>query len=68
MVLSYNNEGIMDYDILKKMIEKKGALKIYKILYKKFKAQMSVDVENVYEYLWVLEVGKEGPTVECIIE
>ena len=29
---------------------------------------MSVDVENVYEYLWVLEVGKEGTTVEYIIE
>lgn len=68
MVLSYNNEGIMDYDTLKKMMEKKGALKIYKILYKKFKAQMTVDVANVYEYLWVLEVGKTGETVELVIE
>lgn len=68
MVLSYNNEGIMDYDILKKIMEKRGALKIYKMLYKKFKAQMTVDVANVYEYLWVLEVGKEGQTVEYIIE
>jgi adenine-specific DNA methylase len=67
MVLSYNNEGIMDYDNLKKMMEKRGALKIYKILYKKFKAQMTVDVANVYEYLWVLEVGKEGSTIEHII-
>ena len=68
MILSYNNEGIMDYENLKKMMEKRGALKIYKILYKKFKAQMTVDVANVYEYLWVLELGKEGTTVEYIIE
>ena len=68
MVLSYNNEGIMEYDKLKKLMEKRGALKIYKFLYKKFKAQMTVDIANVYEYLWVLEVGKEGTTVEYIIE
>ncbi len=68
MILSYNNEGILDYNILKKMMEKKGFLKIYKILYKKFKAQMSVDIENVYEYLWVLDIEKEGPTIEYTIE
>jgi adenine-specific DNA-methyltransferase len=79
IVLSYNNEGIMDYDALKKIMESRGALKIYKFMYKKFKAQMTVDVANVYEYLWVLEVGKgtessrvkgtsESETVEIIID
>lgn len=68
MVLSYNNEGIMDYDALKKMMEKRGKLKVYKILYKKFKAQMTVTGENVYEYLWILEVGKEGASVEIVVE
>jgi len=67
LIMSYNNEGIMDYDILKKILESRGKLKLYKIPYKKFKAQMSVDIESVYEYLWFVEVGVSGPTEEYVV-
>lgn len=67
LVLSYNNEGIMDYDTLKKILESRGKLKLYKIPYKKFKAQMSVDGTSVYEYLWFVEIGVSGPTEEYVL-
>lgn len=67
LIMSYNNEGIMDYDTLKKILESRGKLKLYKIPYKKFKAQMSVDIESVYEYLWFVEVGVSGPTEEYVV-
>ena len=67
LIMSYNNEGIMEYATLKKILESKGKLKLYKIPYKKFKAQMSVDVESVYEYLWFVEIGVSGPTEEYVV-
>ena len=66
LIMSYNNEGILEYETLKKILESKGKLKLYKIPYKKFKAQMSVDGERVYEYLWFVEVGVSGPTEEYL--
>jgi hypothetical protein len=57
----------MEYAALKKILESRGKLKLYKIPYKKFKAQMSVDVESVYEYLWFVEVGVSGPTEEYVV-
>ena len=50
-------------------MESRGVLKIYKFTYKKFKAQMAVDVANVYEYLWVVEVGKPSgnPVRELVV-
>ena len=52
--ISYNNEGLLSYDELIKLFIEYGELKIYKIPYKKFKAQKSVVGDNVYEYLWVI--------------
>lgn len=53
ILLSYNNEGIIPFDDMKKIMLSKGDTTLYKIKYKKFKAQQSVDDNFVYEYLWL---------------
>jgi adenine-specific DNA-methyltransferase len=52
--ISYNNEGLLNCEELKQLLSKYGQVKLYKIPYKKFKAQKSVKGDNVYEYLWVI--------------
>ena len=58
--ISYNNEGLVKCDELIELLSTYGALKLYKIPYKKFKAQISVDGDTVYEYLWFID--KSLPT------
>ena len=53
--LSYNNEGLLSQEKMRRMLEKKGSVKLYKILYNKFKAQKNVDGDHVYEFLWVID-------------
>lgn len=57
ILLSYNNEGIIPFDHMKEILCAKGDVTLYKIKYKKFKAQKSVDVKYVYEYLWLCNCG-----------
>ena len=52
--ISYNNEGLLGYEELKELLSNYGELKIYKIPYKKFKAQKNVTGDTVYEYLWFI--------------
>jgi adenine-specific DNA-methyltransferase len=56
--ISYNNEGLLKYDELVELLGSYGELKLYKILYKKFKAQKNVSGDNVYEYLWFINKTK----------
>lgn len=58
--ISYNNEGLLAYQELVELLSGYGALKLYKIPYKKFKAQQSVDGDSVFEYLWF--VDKDMPS------
>jgi len=52
--LSYNNEGLLSLQDMKKILMTKGSVKLYKIKYNKFKAQKKVEEKYVYEYLWVV--------------
>lgn len=52
--ISYNNEGLLDYYELVKLLCSYGELKLYKIPYKKFKAQKNVSGDTVFEYLWFI--------------
>ena len=54
LFISYNNEGLLGYDELKELLTSYGELKLYKIPYKKFKAQKNVVEDTVYEYLWYI--------------
>lgn len=56
--ISYNNEGLLRYDELVKLLGSYGELKLYKIQYKKFKAQQNVSGDTVYEYLWFINKTK----------
>jgi adenine-specific DNA-methyltransferase len=56
--ISYNNEGLLQYDELIGLLGSYGELKLYKIPYKKFKAQKNVAGDTVYEYLWFIDKTK----------
>jgi adenine-specific DNA-methyltransferase len=63
LIISYNNEGLLSIDDLKKILLNKGEVKLYKIQYSKFKAQKSVDKKYVEEYLWVVDTTKKGADI-----
>lgn len=64
--ISYNNEGLLKCDELKDLLSGYGDLKLYKIPYKKFKAQKNVKLDNVFEYLWVLNKTLSSTIIEEI--
>ena len=68
ILLSYNNEGIMNSKTIKKILEKKGKTTLYKYKYKKFKSQSSQDDETVYEYIYLCEVDVKGSFSIYIVE
>lgn len=57
ILLSYNNEGLLTENEVKNILSKKGSVKLYKIEYKKFKAQKKINGEYVYEYLWFVDTN-----------
>jgi adenine-specific DNA-methyltransferase len=61
LLLSYNNEGLLDIETLKTILREKGNVKLHKIEYKKFKS-FKGDNTKVEEYFWVIDVvnKKEG--------
>lgn len=63
LIISYNNEGILDINELKNLLLSKGFVKLYKIKYTKFKAQQNVDKKFVEEYIWVVDTTKTGNLV-----
>jgi len=70
LLLSYNNEGLLDLETLKTILREKGNVKLYKIKYKKFKSFQG-EQDSVEEYFWIVDVAnkKEGElgTFEQII-
>ena len=52
IILSYNNEGLLNFDILKEFLLLKGDTILYKINYAKFKSQKTKINQTVIEYLW----------------
>lgn len=61
--ISYNNEGLLSYDELVDLLSSYGELKLYKIPYKKFKAQKNVSGDTVYEYLWFINKTKSTSNI-----
>lgn len=57
IILSYNNEGIMKLDDIKKLFMSKGNLTLYKKIYKKYKSNKTQEDENVYELLYHCEIS-----------
>ena len=64
--ISYNNEGLLSCDELKELFISYGELKLYKIQYKKFKAQKKVDGDTVFEYLWFINKTVTSNLIEEI--
>jgi adenine-specific DNA-methyltransferase len=67
IILSYNNEGLMNFDNLKNILLQKGDIKLYKIEYNKFKAQQNVNGDKVYEYIWFIDTSLHNNKFEEII-
>lgn len=63
LIISYNNEGLLSIDEFKKILLKKGEIKLYKIKYSKFKAQQNVSQQFVEEYLWVVDTTKKSDII-----
>ena len=62
--ISYNNEGLLDFTELAALLTQYGAVKLYKIPYKKFKAQLTVSGDMVFEYLWFIDKDQPSSFVE----
>ena len=56
VVLSYNNEGLLGVKELRDILLSRGSVHLYRIPYKKFKAQKTVKLKMVEEYLWVVNL------------
>jgi len=67
ILLSYNNEGLLNCNELTELLLQKGDVKLYKIKYKKFKAQQAVDIDNVYEYLFYINCLEKNNNFKEII-
>ena len=64
--ISYNNEGLLTCDELKVLFSSYGELKLYKIPYKKFKAQKNVSGDTVFEFLWFINKTNTSNFIEEI--
>jgi len=65
VLLSYNNEGIMDEEDIKKIFEKYGTYTSHKKEVRRFKCNKSKNSIVVYEYIHVLECN---PSIASIID
>ena len=63
LIISYNNEGLLSIDELKKILLTKGTTKLYKIKYSKFKAHKNVSESFVEEYLWVVDTTNKSDII-----
>jgi len=67
ILLSYNNEGIIEFNKIKELLISQGKVILYKKLYKKFKSNEIQENENVYEYLFHLEKINNNSTYDEVI-
>lgn len=68
ILLSYNNEGIINFDSLINFLKEKGKVILYKKVYKKFKSNINQNNANVYEYLFHIEINDQKSYNEIIID
>jgi len=57
ILLSYNNEGIIEFNDIKELLQSMGKVILYKKIYKKFKSNNIETNANVYEYLFHCEIS-----------
>lgn len=67
ILLSYNNEGIMNFEEIKKVLMSKGKVILYKKEYKKFKSNNNQSSVGVNEYLFHCEQSDDKTFTEIII-
>lgn len=67
IILSYNNEGLLCFDDLKKILLNKGNIILYKINYNKFKAQANIKEKKVIEYIWFINTLNKNKKYKEII-
>jgi adenine-specific DNA-methyltransferase len=60
IMVSYNNEGLMNSKEIIKILKTKGQTTLYKYEYKKFKSQITQTNTTVYEHLYLCKVGIKG--------
>lgn len=53
LIMSYNDEGIVPHERMTEILKTHGRVRLFKIPYKKFKAQEGVERKELYEYLFV---------------
>jgi len=70
ILVSYNNEGILSYDDLQKILSNKGKLKTYILKYKKFQSRKRNENEKkeVNEYLHFVDCSQQGEIENIIVE
>jgi adenine-specific DNA-methyltransferase len=68
ILLSYNNEGIMNIEDIKTILTKNGRTILYKKIYKKYKSNIKQNDEVVYEYLFYLKRSNNHSYKEIIID
>lgn len=68
LIMSYNNEGLLSLENLKKILMTRGSVTLYKMQYKKFKAQQAVKEKYVEEYLWLVKIGEPSSFNEHVFE
>lgn len=56
IIVSYNDEGLLSHEELVEILQNKGTVRVERQKYKKFKAQQGIEREDVYEYIFVVEV------------
>jgi adenine-specific DNA methylase len=66
--LSYNNEGIMDFEKIKELLTGLGKVILYQKVYKKFKSNIVIDDDNVYEYLFHLDKLEKTEFIQIKID
>jgi len=67
ILLSYNDEGIMDLEDIKKKLLEQGKVILYKKVYKKFKSNEVQEDKTVFELLFHCEKGKATKKIIEII-
>jgi adenine-specific DNA-methyltransferase len=68
ILLSYNNEGIIEFNDIKELLQNMGKVILYKKVYKKFKSNNVETNANVYEYLFHCELNNTKSYSEVLID
>lgn len=66
--LSYNNEGLLSKETIRAILTSRGAVKLIKIPYTKFKSHRDTSNKKVEEYVWVLEKGSQREYIEIDVK